>query len=70
MTDNVLNFPKQDRMTPDAILSDAQGKYDTCIVIGVTPDGKAEYSICASGSEQVIYLIRMLEHLVFENELT
>lgn len=70
MSDNILNFPTKESITPDTLLEDAKGQYENCIVIGVTKDGKADYSICAEDAQQVIYLIRMLEHLVVAQEIS
>ena len=70
MTDNVLNFPTKEKVDADTILKESIGKFENCIVIGVTKDGTAEYSICAEDPEQVVFLIRVLEHLVIAQELT
>jgi hypothetical protein len=52
------------------MVADAMDKLEDCIVIGITKDGEAFYSICAQDSEQVIYLLRVLEHLVIAQDLT
>lgn len=70
MSDNILNFPTKEKVDADTILQEAIGKYENCIVIGITKDGQAEYSICAEDPEQVVYLIRVLEHLLIAQELT
>ncbi len=70
MTNNVLNFPSKETIDPNTILNDAIDKLENCILIGVTKDGESYYSICAEDSQQVIFLLRMLEHLVIANELT
>ena len=69
MTDNIVNFPKKETIDADHVLTEAVGKLDDCIVLGTTKDGEAYYSICAQGPEQVIYLMRVLEHLLIEHEL-
>ncbi len=70
MTDNVLNFPSKETIDANTILTDAMDKLEDCILIGVTKDGESYYSICAQDSQQVVYLLRMMEHLVIANELT
>lgn len=70
MTDNILNFPSKETITPDLILEESKGKYATCVIIGVTSDGQADYSICAEDAAQVVFLLRTLEHMVIANELT
>jgi hypothetical protein len=71
MTDSkVLNFPSKEKVDAETILADAAGKLEDCIIIGITLDGEAYYSICAQDSEQVIYLLRVLEHLVIAQDLT
>jgi hypothetical protein len=71
MTDSkVLNFPKKETIDANHILTDAMDKLEDCVVLGITKDGEAFYSICAQDSEQVIYLLRVLEHLVIAQDLT
>lgn len=70
MTDeNVFRFPTKEKVTVEGILEDAKGKLSECIVLGVTKDGEAYYSIYAEGPQQVVYLLRALEHVVLEMEL-
>ena len=69
MTDNIIKFPNREAITPDAVLEEAIGKYAHVVLIGITPEGKADYTLCAEDAEQVLYLLRMLEHLVIANEL-
>jgi hypothetical protein len=70
MSDNVLNFPAKEKIDANTVLNDAMDKLEDCIMIGVTKDGESYYSICAQDSQQVIFLLRMMEHLVIANELT
>jgi len=70
MTDNVLNFPSKEKIDANTVLNDAMDKLEDCILIGVTKDGESYYSICAQDAQQVIFLLRMMEHLVIANELT
>ena len=71
MSDNkILNFPSKEKVDANHILNDAMDKLEDCIVLGITKDGEAFYSICAQDSEQVIYLLRVLEHLVIAQDLT
>jgi len=66
---NILNFPSKDKIDANTLLNDALGKLEDCILIGVTKEGEAYYSICAQDAQQVIFLLRTMEHLVIENEL-
>lgn len=66
----ILNFPSKEKVDANHILTDAMDKLEDCIVLGITKDGEAFYSICAQDSEQVIYLLRVLEHLVIAQDLT
>jgi hypothetical protein len=70
MTDNVLNFPSKEKIDANTVLNDAMDKLEDCILIGTTKDGESYYSICAQDAQQVIFLLRMMEHLVIANELT
>ncbi len=70
MEGKILNFPTKEKIDADTLLTDALGKLEDCIVLGITKEGEAFYSICAQNSEQVIYLLRVLEHLVIAQDLT
>ena len=70
MDGKILNFPTKEKIDADTILTDAVGKLDDCIILGFTKEGEAYYSICAQDSEQVVYLLRVLEHLVIAQDLT
>jgi len=71
MTDeNVVKFPSKKDLDPNAVLDDAKDKLKDCILLGITKDGEAYYSICADSPQQVIYLLRMLEHYVINSELS
>ncbi len=70
MEGKILNFPTKEKIDADTLLNDALGKLEDCIVLGITKEGEAFYSICAQNSEQVIYLLRVLEHLVIAQDLT
>lgn len=70
MTDkNIVKFPVKEKLDANAVLEDARDKLEDCILLGVTKDGQAYYSICADSPQQVIYLLRALEHIVLEMEL-
>lgn len=66
----ILNFPAKEKVTADSILSGAMGILDDCIILGVTKEGNLYSAICAENSQQVIYLLRMLEHLIVEEDLS
>lgn len=66
----VLNFPKKEKVDANHILTDAMDKLEDCIILGITKEGEAFYSICAQDSEQVVYLLRVLEHLVIAQDLS
>ena len=66
----ILNFPSKENVDANYILKDAMDKLEDCVVLGVTKDGEVYFSIAAEGSEQVIYLLRILEHLVIAQDLT
>ena len=68
--ENIVKFPIKEKVDANAVLEDARDKLEDCILIGVTKEGDSYYSICAQDAEQVIYLLRMMEHLVIANELT
>jgi hypothetical protein len=70
MTDNVLNFPGTEKVTCDTILTEAVDKLADCIILGVTKEGDAYYSICAQDVAQVVFLMRTLEHVLIEKEMT
>lgn len=71
MTDGkILNFPSKEKVTADSVLENSIGILDDCVVIGVTKDGNLYSGICAENSQQVVYLLRMLEHLVIAEDLT
>ena len=61
MSDNVLNFPAKEKIDANTVLNDAMDKLEDCILIGVTKDGESYYSICAQDSQQVIFLLRMMD---------
>ena len=67
---NILNFPAKEKVDANTILADAVDKLEDCILLGITKDGEAYYSICAQSSEQVVYLLRVLEHLVIAQDLS
>jgi hypothetical protein len=70
MTDeNIVKFPVKKDLDPNAILDDARDKLKDCILLGVTPDGEAYYAICADSPQQVVFLLRTLEHMVIAMEL-
>lgn len=69
MTDNVLNFPKKETIDADTILASATGKLEDCVIIGITKDGQLYTGICAESSEQVVYLLRVLEHLIISENI-
>lgn len=66
----ILNFPTREKVDANLILTDAIDKLEDCIVLGVTTDGEGYFSICAQNSEQVIYLLRVLEHLVIAQDMS
>lgn len=66
----ILNFPSKEKVDANHILTEAMDKLDDCIVLGLTTDGEVYFSICAQDSEQVIYLLRLLEHLVIAQDLS
>lgn len=70
MEGKVLNFPTKEKVDANTILTDAVDKLEDCIILGITKDGEAYYSICAQNSEQVVYLLRVLEHLVIAQDLS
>lgn len=65
----ILNFPAKEKIDANAVLDDARDKLEDCIILGVTKDGEAYYSICAQDASQVVYLLRALEHIVLVQEL-
>jgi hypothetical protein len=69
MTDNVVNFPKKETVDADTILASAAGKLEDCVIIGITKDEQLYTGICAESSEQVIYLLRVLEHLIISENV-
>lgn len=66
----ILNFPQKEKIDADTILASATGILEDCIVLGVTKDGNLYSGICAENSQQVVYLLRMLEHLIMAEDLT
>lgn len=71
MTDGkILNFPQKEKIDADTILDNAHGILEDCIVLGVTKEGNLYSGICAENSQQVVYLLRMLEHLIMAEDLT
>jgi hypothetical protein len=69
MSENILNFPVKEKVDANAVLEDAKDKLEDCILLGVTKEGEAYYSICAQDPAQVVYLLRALEHIVITMEL-
>ena len=69
MNGNVVNFPVEKKPDANAVLEDAKDKLEDCILLGVTKDGDAYYSICAQDPAQVVYLLRALEHIVLTMEV-
>ena len=69
MTDNILNFPAKETVDANYILENAKDQLEDCIIIGVTKDGNLYTGICAESSQQVIYLLRTLEHLIIAEDL-
>lgn len=67
--DNIFKFPAKEKVTIEGILDDAKDKLNECIVLGVTKDGEAYYSIYAENPQSVVYLLRALEHVILEMEL-
>lgn len=70
MTNNVLNFPAKDKIDADTVLTNSVGKLEDCIIIGITKDSELYTAICAESSQQVIYLLRTLEHLLIAEDLS
>ncbi len=66
----ILNFPTKEKVDANHILTDAMDKLEDCIVMGLTKEGEVYFSICAQDSEQVVYLLRVLEHLVIAQDLS
>jgi hypothetical protein len=66
----ILNFPSKEKVDANHILNDAMDKLEDCVVLGTTKDGEVYFSICAQDSEQVIYLLRLMEHLVIAQDLS
>ena len=66
----ILNFPQKEKIDADTILEGAKGVLDDCIIIGVTKDDTLYTAICAENSQQVVYLLRVLEHLILAEDLT
>ncbi len=69
MNGNVFTFPKKEKMTADTLLEEAKDKLEDCIILGVTKDGDAYYSVYAQDPAQVVFLLRALEHVVLTQEL-
>lgn len=70
MNGNVFTFPNKEKMTANTVLDDARDKLEDCIVLGVTKEGDAYYSVFAQDAGQVIFLLRALEHVVLTQELS
>ena len=70
MTDNIVNFPKKETIDADTVLQNSIGKLDDCIIIGVTKDEELYTAICAENAQQVVYLLRVLEHLLIAEDLS
>ena len=66
----IMNFPAKEKVDANHILNDAMDKLEDAIVLGLTKEGEVYFSICAQDSEQVIYLLRLLEHLVIAQDLS
>lgn len=69
MSENIFQFPVKEKLSVNAILEDAKDKLSECVLLGVTKEGEAYYSIYADSPQSVIYLLRALEHVVLEMEL-
>lgn len=69
MSDNIVNFPAKETIDANHILENAKDQLEDCVVIGVTKDGNLYTGICAENSQQVIYLLRTLEHLIMAEDL-
>lgn len=69
MTDNIVNFPAKETVDADTILASATGKLEDCVIVGIIKDGQLYTGICAESSEQVVYLLRVLEHLVISENI-
>lgn len=69
MSENIFQFPVKEKLSVNGILEEAKDKLDECILLGVTKEGEAYYSIYAENPQSVIYLLRALEHVVLEMEL-
>lgn len=69
MNGNILNFPSKEKVDANKVLDEARDKLEDCILLGVTKDGDAYYSICAQDPAQVVFLLRSLEHIVISMEL-
>ena len=67
---NILNFPAKEKIDANTILEGAKGILDDCVIIGITKDDTLYTAICAENSQQVIYLLRVLEHLILAEDLT
>lgn len=67
---NILNFPAKEKIDADTVLQNSIGKLEDCIIIGVTKDDELYTAICAENAQQVVYLIRVLEHLLIAEDLT
>ena len=67
---NILNFPAKEKIDADTILEGAKGILDDCVIIGITKDDTLYTAICAENSQQVIYLLRVLEQLILAEDLT
>lgn len=69
MMGRVVDFPVKQKVDANTVLDDAKDKLEDCILLGVTKDGEAYYSICAQDPAQVVYLLRALEHIVLTMEV-
>jgi hypothetical protein len=69
VSDNIFQFPKREKLDANAVLEGAKDNLSDCIILGTTKNGEAYYAIHAESPQQVIYLLRALEHIVLELEI-
>lgn len=69
MTLKIIELNSQ--LTPDKILEEAKGQYDSVLVLGYTPDGDvdARCSDSLARIEQIVCIMEHLKYLIFSGAI-
>ena len=60
----VLHFPGDTDLNPDALLQRAQGELDSALILGVDTDGGEYFAGTMTDPAEVLWLMERLKHAI------